>query len=173
MAETLPQHWVFLNRPMDLVNSLHCKVVVNSVRGIKVTGGLVAIDPVTDTAVIVDMDNGDERDINKYPVTIVPLVKWETMEVIDSSEAFKVRVRGLNSDDVAKHDMSEEEREATKSKIIAWLAKNGLQSVMNGDDIIIADAVVLEPPYSSDCCSATNEIILARVQALLERMQSV
>jgi len=171
MTETVPKHRVFLNRPLDLVKSLYCKVVVRSVRGIEVMGGLVAVDPVTDTAVIIDVDNSDNMDINKYPVTVVPFVRWEAMEVIDSSEEFKERVRRLTSDKGEKHGMSEEECKTARTNITAWLAKNGLESVLSGDDLVIADTVVLEPPYTSGCCSATNEIILARVQSLLERIQ--
>jgi len=173
MAESVPKHRVFLNRPLDLVNSLHCKVVVSSVRGIKVMGGLVAVDPVTDTAVIIDVDS-DGSDINTHPVTVVPFVRWDTTEVIESTEVFKERVKGLlTSNKGEKHGMSEEDCKTARSNITAWLAKNGLESVLSGDDLIIAGAVVLEPPYTSGCCSATNEIILARVQSLLEKIQPV
>jgi len=170
MTGTLPLHRVFLNKPLDLMNSLHCKVVVNSLRGTRVTGGLVAVDPVTDTAVLVDIGDSVDGDITDHSVSVVPFASWDTLEVIDRSEEYKERVRGMNSKVVRNSNLSKEECEAVRDKVIAWLSKNGLESVVRGDDLVIADAVILEPPYTSDCCNATNEIILGRVQALLERM---
>ena len=161
---------MFLNRPVDLLNSLHCKVAVSSARGYRVSGGLLAVDPVTDTAVIVDTDNSDAGDINNYPVTIVPLVRWDDMEIVDSSEVYKELVRNIKFEQSDKCDMSEEETEAARDKVTAWLAKNGLEAVVKGSDVVIADAVIMEAPFTAESCSATNEIILARVQDIVRRV---
>ena len=174
MAEAENLHRVFLNKPLDLLNSLHCQVTLSSVRGTKFTGGLLAVDPVTDTAVIVDLENSsDKSEIDDISVTIVPLVNWSSLEIIDASEEFKKRVKIIQADQSKSCDLSEEDIKAAREKVTDWLVKNGLAAVLKGADLVIADAVILEAPYTPEHCSATNEIILSRVQHILKRMPVV
>jgi len=168
MTESEDQHRVFLNKPLDLLSKLHCKVTLSSVRGSKVTGGLLAVDPVTDTAVIVDL--GADSELGRCPVTVVPFVNWNSLEIIDSSEEFKKRVKSVQAEQSQGCDLSEEDLKIAREKVTAWLVKNGLTAVLRGEDLVIADAVILEPPFTAESCSATNEIILSRVQHILKSM---
>lgn len=170
MTESEDQHRVFLNKPLDLLSKLHCKVTLASVRGSKVTGGLLAVDPVTDTAVIVDLGDGDEGDLSRCQVTVVPFVNWTSLEIIDASEEFKNLVKNAQTEQSQGCDLSEEDLTTAREKVTNWLVKNGLTAVLRGEDLVIADAVILEPPFTAESCSATNEIILSRVQHILKSM---
>lgn len=170
MTESEDQHRVFLNKPLDLLSKLHCKVTLASVRGSKVTGGLLAVDPVTDTAVIVDFGDGDEGDLSRCQVTVVPFVNWTSLEIIDASEEFKNLVKNAQTEQSQGCDLSEEDLTTAREKVTNWLVKNGLTAVLRGEDLVIADAVILEPPFTAESCSATNEIILSRVQHILKSM---
>ena len=171
MTDSVQPHRVFLNKPLDLLNSLHCKVTVSSVRGEKLTGGLLAVDPVTDTAVIVDLEDsevGVNDGLGKFTVTVVPFVDWTSLEIIDASQVYKERVRNVQVEQSQSCDMSEEAIATARERVTNWLAKNGLTTAVRGDDLVIADAVILQPPFTADSCSATNEIILSRVQNILK-----
>ena len=91
-------HRVFLNKPDELLKHLHCHIEIQSLRGDTVCGALVAIDPVSDTAIVVK--NPSSENIDDSEVTLVPFVDWGTLKVIDDSENTKQRIRHMIKDDL-------------------------------------------------------------------------
>lgn len=143
-------------------------------------GGLLAVDPVSDTAVLV---RGEEGGLGQSEVVIVPLVDWGSLQVrgivcwlllflqvLDSSPELKERLGGLVRKPGTEHGLSERQVEEKRERVTAWLRRNGLPVEVEGSQVVIAGAVVLEPPYTSESALADNEIVLARVAALLENM---
>ena len=53
-------------------------------------------------------------------------------------------------------------------KVREYLSKFGVISNLEGENIVIGDTVIIQPPYSPESCDATNEIILARIKNILE-----
>jgi len=165
-------HRVFRNKPLDLLAALHCRVRVKSVRGVKSEGGLLAVDPVTDTAVLVGL--GDKQldkepaSLDSHDVTLVPFVSWNSLEILDSSEVVKTYLAALEKcEEDRKTNICAEEASEAREKATELLTKHGLNPIRQGEDLVIADTVIVEPPYTAASCQATNEIILSRVRGIL------
>jgi len=96
MTEEKEIHRVFLNKPAVLINNLFCRVVLKTQRGSLETGGLLAIDPVSDSAIIANDGDDDElNSIKEAKIVIVPFVDWTTLKVINDSEKTKTKYRKL------------------------------------------------------------------------------
>lgn len=126
-------HRVFLNSPLQLAEALHCKVSLNSCRGVTLEGALLAVDPVSDTAVLV---RGEGEILEELEVVIVPLVDWSSMKVLDSSHDTKQRVARLLLEQEGP-SMSSQEKEAARRRCLDWLKKNGLPAEEDGEQVII------------------------------------
>ena len=160
-------HRVFRNKPQELIKHLHCHIEIQSLRGDTVSGALVAIDPVSDTAVVVK--NPSSENIDDSEVTLVPFVDWGTLKVIDDSENTKQRIRHMIKDDLGQITQSNNDELLTRRNLVSKsLSSHGLSPILDGDNLVIADTVIISPPYTVTTCDATNEIILARVKSLIK-----
>lgn len=65
-------------------------------------------------------------------------------------------------------EFSTEELEERKEDLRAWLEKNLVPVTDEGDVLRVANVLTVSSPYGPEQCSSSNEIILARVQALVE-----
>ena len=134
----------------------------------------MAIDPVSDTAVIVNIDDQDasKNDISDIPVTLVPFVDWKTLTILDESDEVKNRVKNfIKKNSLKQHHLSSEEIIARREGVVEHLSKYGLKPELDGDNIVIGDTVIIQPPFTEDFCDATNEIILGRVKSILQNIK--
>ena len=164
-------HRVFLNKPEELLKHLHCHIQIQSQREEAVSGGLLAIDPVSDTAVVVNMTkNPGSENIDDSEITLVPFVDWNTLKVIDDSENTKKRIRNMIKDleSGQMNNFNKEEMLTRRNLVSKSLSSHGLSPSLDGDNLVIAGTVIISPPYTDHTCDATNEIILARVKSLLK-----
>ena len=163
-------HRVFLNKPEELLEHLHCHIEIQSRRGEVVSGALVAIDPVSDTAVLVNMTEIPCSDnIDDSEMILVPFVDWDTLKVLDDSENTKNRIRNMFKDELGQMNNSNKDEILTRRNLVSKsLSSHGLSPSLDGDNLVIADTVIISPPYTDQTCDATNEIILARVKSLLK-----
>ena len=165
-------HRIFLNNPNELIEKLYCRVSLKSNRGTIVCGGLLAIDPVTDTAVIIDDDVVNcETSLQSCSMTLVPNVNWDSLEVLDSNESVKNKLQEMHTKSLNRKDVSEDMK-VDAEKLTRWLIRNGLSVERTGSDLSVCNAVIIEPPYDVESCKATNEIILSRVRSILQGMPS-
>ena len=143
-------------------------------RGDKESGGLVAIDPVSDTAVIINIDSQDasKNDLSDVPVTLVPFVDWKSLTVLDESDEMKEAVRKhIKEHSFRSHNLSSKEVIARREAVVEHLSKYGLKPAVDGDNVVIGDTVIIQPPYTEEFCDATNEIILGRVKSILQSIK--
>ncbi|KAF7252776.1 Gem-associated protein 6 [Varanus komodoensis] len=66
---------------------------------------------------------------------------------------------------------SQEELEEKKNNLKNWLEKNHIPVIEEGDSqavLCIAGVLTINPPYGPEDCSSSNEIILSRVQGLIQ-----
>ncbi len=66
----------------------------------------------------------------------------------------------------ASPDQLKRQRERVKS----WLLKNRLPVREEENELHVCEALCIEPPYTAENCRSTNEIILGRIQGLLQNM---
>jgi hypothetical protein len=128
-------------------------------------GALLAADPVSDTAVL--LRGGGP--LAGREVSIVPGVDWASLAVLERDPAAMADVAGL----VAARGpaaLTPVEAAAARGRVAAWLRGRGLPVAEEGELLVVAGAVTLEPPYTADSALTDNEIVLARVAALLAEM---
>ncbi|BET03330.1 Gem (Nuclear organelle) associated protein 6 [Nesidiocoris tenuis] len=58
------------------------------------------------------------------------------------------------------------------SKLKSWLLRNRIPVEQVGNELKLGDVLTIIPPYNSNCCLSTNEIVLANVQRLIKSMPS-
>ena len=130
MAEDV--HRVFKNSPLQLAEALHCVVSMTSPRGVTLEGALLAVDPVSDTAVLV---KGEGKVLDDLEVVVVPLVDWTSLQVLDSSPGTKNRVANLLLESQGP-SLTLEEKEMARKRCLAWLKKNGLPAEEDGEQVL-------------------------------------
>ena len=64
-------------------------------RGSLESGGLLAIDPVSDSAIIANDSDQESKNVKDTKILIVPFVDWTTLKVINDSEETKYKFRKL------------------------------------------------------------------------------
>lgn len=63
---------------------------------------------------------------------------------------------------------SDVELKERKESLHAWLEKNLIPVTDEGDVLRVANVLTISAPYGAGQCTSSNEIILARVQSLVE-----
>ncbi|KAF5892483.1 gem-associated protein 6 [Clarias magur] len=65
-------------------------------------------------------------------------------------------------------EFSTEELEERRKDLRAWLEQNLIPVADEGEVLRVANVLTITAPYGPEQCSSSNEIILARVQSLVE-----
>ena len=127
------------------------------------------IFPVSDTAVLVDSDS-DQGKLENFKIVAVPFVNWDNVKIVESSPEFRKNIKHL-SETLRTNSSSEvgsEEVRERRARVSQELNRHGLEVVTEGDNLIIAGTVIIQPPYTHQACDAPNEIILARIRNILK-----
>lgn len=96
----------------------------------------------------------------------------QTVETVNEGD-HKVREKLMHlfiSGDCQGH--SPEDLEKRKNSLKKWLEKNHIPVTEQGDSprtLCVAGVLTIDPPYDPENCSSSNEIILSRVQDLIQR----
>lgn len=61
-----------------------------------------------------------------------------------------------------------EELRRRKQRIWTWLEKNHIPVVAEGDELRVAGVLTIRAPYRSEDCCSSNQIILDRIQRLMQ-----
>ena len=91
-------------------------------------------------------------------------------------EDHKAWLDRISSKSTLQTDYSEEDLVRRKTELKAWLQRNHIpvqESGDNGELLSISDALFIQPPYGAENCVSTNEIILGRVQALINSKPAI
>ena len=93
----------------------------------------------------------------------------EEVEVLqEGNEAISERMRDVFTPQGAQ-TLCMNELKHRKDSLRVWLEKNRIPVEEEGETLKIANVLTVSPPYGVENCSSPNEIILARVQSLVER----
>ncbi|XP_027008989.1 gem-associated protein 6 [Tachysurus fulvidraco] len=157
MAEwrnVLPQEW------FKCVNQ---KVKVTAHDKQQYEGFVYTVDPVSASLVLVTFEekrNASVRVVSGHAVRDVQLLRA-------GDEETEKMMRSLFTP-AACQEFSKEELEERKKDLRTWLEKNLIPVTDDGNVLHVADVLTISAPYGPEQCSSTNEIILARVQSLVE-----
>ncbi|KAM4603452.1 gem-associated protein 6 [Polymixia lowei] len=153
--------WILL-KPLNWEKYVN-KLVNVTAHGQQHRGWLFTVDPVTASVVLVSF-----RDAGGAEVRVVMGHAVQQVEILqDGDEEITSRLRAVFVRQ-AERPLSSEELRQRREDLRRWLEKNRIPVEEQGDALRVADVLTVNAPYrASDCCSS-NEIILARVQSLVE-----
>lgn len=129
-------------------------------------GWLLTTDPVSANIVLVNfLEDGS------LSVTGIMGHAVQTVEIVGEGD-HRVREKLTHlfmSGDCAVY--SPEDLEQRKNSLKKWLEKNHIPITEQGESqrtLCVAGVLTIEPPYCPENCSSSNEIILSRVQDLIQ-----
>ncbi|KAK2817663.1 hypothetical protein Q5P01_025854 [Channa striata] len=154
--------WPLLG-PLQWVRYVKKQVKVKVGRNEEVRGWLFTVDPVSASMVLVDFMESEGtlvQVVMGHAVEEVQVLKEPDRKIADRLQSMFLPPRTSILDP--------EELSRRKGGIRSWLEKNWVPVEEEGDELKVAGVLTIRAPYGpEDCCSA-NEIILDRIQRLIQ-----
>ncbi|XP_068088300.1 gem-associated protein 6 [Hyperolius riggenbachi] len=155
--EKSPPEWqTYVNR----------EVKVTADENNKYQGWVVTIDPVSASMVLADFQENEKREIR-----VVMGHAVQNVEVLRGpDEIISEKLSHVFGGHETSAQLSDD-LEARKQSLKSWLEQNNIPVALQGESsrtLCVAGVLTIDPPYGVDNCSSTNEIILSRVQGLLQ-----
>ncbi|KAJ8285004.1 hypothetical protein COCON_G00038540 [Conger conger] len=126
-------------------------------------GWVFTVDPVSASVVLVNF-----QDTGKASVVVVMGHAVREVEIVkDGDEEMVSRLSSLFMPE-GRHVLGKDELRRKKECLRAWLEKNLIPVTEEDETLRVAGVLTVNPPYGTQDCSSSNEIILARVQSLVE-----
>ncbi|XP_005390949.1 PREDICTED: gem-associated protein 6 isoform X2 [Chinchilla lanigera] len=128
-------------------------------------GWLLTTDPVSANIVLVNfLEDGG------LSVTGIMGHSVQTVEIVGEDHRVREKLARLfTSGDCEAY--SPEDLEKRKNSLKKWLEKNHIPIAEQGESqrtLCVAGVLTIDPPYCPENCSSSNEIILSRVQDLIQ-----
>ncbi|KAM3865341.1 gem-associated protein 6 [Diretmus argenteus] len=157
----MQDRWPLLG-PLDWLHYVNKEVTVRA--GQDHRGWMVTVDPVSASVVLVSFD-----EVGGASVRVVMGHAVEEVQVLreaDEETAERLRVVFLPRE---TRRFSPEEQRRRKESVRRWLERNRVPVEDDGETLRVADVLTVAAPYGAEDCRSSNEIILARIQTLLEK----
>ncbi|KAJ7341235.1 hypothetical protein JRQ81_005104 [Phrynocephalus forsythii] len=129
-------------------------------------GWVLTVDPVSANILLANfLENG------KVSVSGILGHAVQDVEIVaEAEDEMKGKLAHLFMPEESKK-YNKEELEEKKNSLKNWLEKNHIPVREQGESqatLCVAGVLTISPPYGPDDCSSSNEIILSRVQGLLQ-----
>ncbi|XP_066503915.1 gem-associated protein 6 [Hoplias malabaricus] len=150
-------------KPQEWQKYLNHEVKVTGIDKQQSEGWVFTVDPVSASVVLVSFQEKGEPCVK---VVLGHAVR--EMEVIREGDGeMEKKLRSLFMQ-VGGQAFSAEELKERKEDLRRWLEENLIPVTVEGDVLQVANVLTISAPYGAEQCSSSNEIILARVQSLVE-----
>ncbi|XP_064271142.1 gem-associated protein 6 isoform X4 [Passer domesticus] len=153
--------------PLDWETYVNKLVKVVAVEKYEYEGWLLTVDPVSATIVLATFPENEKGSLSFIMGHAV-----QEVEVLQEGDSdMKQRLARILAPEESQA-YSAEELEKRKNALKTWLETNHIPVGEQGElgrTLSVAGVLSIEPPYGPEQCSSTNEIILCRVQGLLQR----
>ncbi|XP_072516684.1 gem-associated protein 6 [Salminus brasiliensis] len=126
-------------------------------------GWVLTVDPVSASVVLVAFQ---EKGGACVRVVLGHAVR-EVQVLREGDEETEKKLRSLLTP-AGNQVFSAEELKERKESLRVWLEKNLVPVTDEGDVLRVANVLAISAPYGAEQCTSSNEIILARVQSLVE-----
>ncbi|NXP29522.1 GEMI6 protein, partial [Scytalopus superciliaris] len=152
--------------PLDWQTYVNKLVKVVAIEKHECEGWVLTVDPVSASIVLAAfLDNED------VSISIVMGHAVQEVEILQEGDSeMEQRLSRLFAPEESQA-YSPEELEKRKNDLKSWLERNHIpvgEQGESGRTLCVAGALMIDPPYGPEQCSSSNEIILARVQALVQ-----
>ncbi|KAI1896935.1 hypothetical protein AGOR_G00100010 [Albula goreensis] len=149
--------------PLEWNKYINKEVKVTADEKQQYQGWVFTVDPVSASVVLVNFQN-----TGKISVAVVMGHAVEGVEVLqEGDDTMAGRLSAVFMPE-GWQVLSKEELERKKGCLRAWLEKNLIPVTEEGETLRVAGVLTVNPPYDPKDCSSSNEIILSRVQSLVE-----
>ncbi|KFZ46902.1 Gem-associated protein 6 [Antrostomus carolinensis] len=152
--------------PLDWEKYVNKMVKVAAVEKHEYEGWVITVDPISASIILATFLENEQVSISivfGHAVQEVEILK-------EGDDEMKQRLSRIFAPEESK-TYSPEELEKRKNNLKAWLETNHIPVTEQGEagrTLCVAGVLTIDPPYRPEECSSTNEIILSRVQGLIE-----
>nr|XP_005293611.1 gem-associated protein 6 [Chrysemys picta bellii] len=152
--------------PLEWQTYVNKEVKVTAAEKHEYKGWVLTIDPVSANVVLVKlMEDG------KVCVSVILGHAVQKVEIVnEGDDEMKEQLVHLFMPEESKA-YGHEELEKRKSSLKTWLETNHIPVTEQGESqrtLCVAGVLTIDPPYGPEDCSSSNEIILSRVQSLIQ-----
>ncbi|XP_051471364.1 gem-associated protein 6 [Apus apus] len=152
--------------PLDWEAYVNKMVKVAAVEKQEYEGWVLTVDPVSASIVLATyLENG------KVSISVVLGHAVQEVEILkEGDDEMKQRLSRIFAPEESTA-YSPEELEERKNSLRTWLETNHIPVTEQGESgrtLCVAGVLTIDPPYSPAECSSSNEIILSRVQGLIQ-----
>ncbi|NXE95812.1 GEMI6 protein, partial [Menura novaehollandiae] len=152
--------------PLDWETYLNKLVKVVAVEKHEYEGWVLTVDPVSASIVLATFPENE-----KVSISFVMGHAVQEVEILQEGDSdMKQRLSRILAPEESQA-YSPEELEKRKNDLKTWLETNHIPVAEQGDQgrtLSVAGVLTIDPPYGPEQCSSTNEIILSRVQGLVQ-----
>ncbi|XP_073413660.1 gem-associated protein 6 isoform X4 [Dendrobates tinctorius] len=153
--------------PLEWQEYVNKEVTVTADEKNEYQGWAVTIDPVSASVVLVNFEDDE-----KISVRMVMGHAVQKVEILkDSDEVTKQKLQNIFNLQESSSSYKKEDLETKMLNLKGWLQQNNIPVTEQGQSIrtlCVAGVLTIDPPYGPENCSSTNEIILSRIQGLLQ-----
>ncbi|XP_015712602.1 gem-associated protein 6 [Coturnix japonica] len=152
--------------PLDWETYVNKRVKVAADEKNEYEGWVLTVDPVSASVVLADFVENEAVSIwvvSGHAVQEVSIVQ-------DADDETKARLSRVFEPEESKA-YSPEELDKRKNDLKKWLETNHIPVTEQGESgrtLCVAGVLSIDPPYSPEQCSSSNQIILSRVQGLVQ-----
>ncbi|NXS91722.1 GEMI6 protein, partial [Jacana jacana] len=152
--------------PVDWKAFVNKMVKVAAVEKHEYEGWVLTVDPVSASIVLATFLENE-----KVSISVVLGHAVQEVEILrEGDDEMKQRLSCIFAPEESKA-YNPEEHEKKKNDLKAWLESNHIPVTEQGElgrTLCVAGVLTIDPPYSPKECSSSNEIILSRVQGLIQ-----
>ncbi|XP_066481436.1 gem-associated protein 6 [Tiliqua scincoides] len=152
--------------PLEWLTFINKEVKVVAAEKHTYEGWVLTVDPVSANILLANpLGNG------KVQISAVFGHAVQDVEVLsEADETMKEKLAHLFVPEESQ-TYSQEELESKKNSLKNWLEKNHIPVKEQGESqttLCVAGVLTIDPPYRPEDCSSSNEIILSRIQGLIQ-----
>ncbi|NXT79842.1 GEMI6 protein, partial [Zapornia atra] len=152
--------------PVDWEAYVNKLVKVAGIEKHEYEGWVLTVDPVSASIILATFLENE-----KVSISVVLGHAVQEVEILkEGDDEMKRRLSGIFAPEDSK-PYSPEELERRKNDLKTWLETNHIPVTEQGESgrtLCVAGVLTIDPPYGPEDCSSSNEIILSRVQGLIQ-----
>ncbi|XP_062427604.1 gem-associated protein 6 isoform X1 [Rhea pennata] len=152
--------------PLDWQTYVNKQVKVAAAEKNEYEGWVLTVDPVSANIVLAKFPENE-----KVVISVVLGHAIQEVQILkEADDDMKERLSRLFMPEESKA-YSPEELEKKKKNLKTWLETNHIPVTEQGESggtLCVAGVLTVDPPYGPEECSSSNEIILSRVQSLIQ-----
>ncbi|XP_026179702.1 gem-associated protein 6 [Mastacembelus armatus] len=156
--------WPMLG-PLQWIRYVNKQVTVKAGKDEVHRGWLLTVDPVSASLVLVDFKENGGASVHVVMGHAVEEV--QILQEADEETADRLRTSFLPPRTCG---LDPEELRRRRGSVQRWLEKNRVPVEEEGDELRVAGVLTIRAPYGPEDCSSSNQIILDRIQKLIQNL---